>query len=211
MDVAPRPAPPPSAAHRVVNDEPISPEEYLQRERASTRDKHEYLDGWVIRMPGASLPHNLIVSNLNRELHAPLRTKGCRAVTSDLRVVLPSIDAYAYPDVVLYCGEPNLEGEQMDTLHNPQIIVEVLSESTMDYDRSEKFTRYRHLETLREYVLVAQDRPHVEHYVRQKDESWIFTETDGLDATITLPSVDADLLLTEIYLDVFDAESTENA
>ena len=209
MDTATRPAPPPSVAHRVVNDAPMSPEEYLRRERTATRDKHEYLDGWVIKMPGASLPHNLIVSNLNRELHAPLRARGCRVVTSDLRVALPSIDAYAYPDVVVYCGEPEIEGEGMDTLHNPQILVEVLSESTMDYDRSEKFTRYRHIDTLREYVLVAQDRPHVEHYVRQDDGSWIFTETDRLDASIPFPSVDAELPLTEIYLDVFDAESDE--
>lgn len=207
MSTATRPAPPPSVAHRVVNDAPIAPDAYLRRERMATRDKHEYLDGWIIRMPGASLSHNLIVSNLNRELHAPLRAQGCRAVTSDLRVALPSTDAYAYPDVVIFCGEPDIDDDPMDTLHNPQIVIEVLSDSTADYDRGEKFARYRQLDSLQEYVLLAQDRPHVEHYVRQDDRSWQFTETDDLDAALMLPSVEARLPLREVYLDALPADA----
>lgn len=208
MDTATRPAPPPSIAHRVVNDEPISAEEYLERERAATQERHEYIDGWVIRVSGASIEHNFIVSNLNRELGNQLRETDCRVTTNDLRVAFPSLDKYAYPDVVAFCGEPELEEEHLDMLYNPTLIVEVLSPTTEDYDHGKKFSRYRRIDTLQEYLLVAQDAPHVEHYVRQNDGSWRLTDTDGLDATITLPSIEAELPLDEVYLDVLEAEKS---
>lgn len=208
MDTATRPAPPPSIAHRVVNDEPISAEEYLERERAATQERHEYIDGWVIRVSGASIEHNFIVSNLNRELGNQLRETDCRVTTNDLRVAFPSLDKYAYPDVVAFCGEPELEKEHLDMLYNPTLIVEVLSPTTGDYDHGKKFSRYRRIDTLQEYLLVAQDAPHVEHYVRQNDGSWRLTDTDGLDATITLPSIEAELPLDEVYLDVLEAEKS---
>lgn len=208
MDTATRPAPPPSIAHRVVNDEPISAEEYLERERAATQERHEYIDGWVIRVSGASIEHNFIVSNLNRELGNQLRETDCRVTTNDLRVAFPSLDKYAYPDVVAFCGEPELEEEHLDMLYNPTLIVEVLSPTTGDYDHGKKFSRYRRIDTLQEYLLVAQDAPHVEHYVRQNDGSWRLTDTDGLDATITLPSIEAELPLDEVYLDVLEAEKS---
>ena len=205
------PAPPPSIAHRVVNDEPISAEEYLERERAATRERHEYIGGWVIRVSGASIEHNFIVSNLNRELGNQLRETDCRVTTNDLRVAFPSLDKYAYPDVVVFCGEPELEEEHLDMLYNPTLLVEVLSPTTEDYDQGKKFGRYRRIDTLQEYLLVAQDAPHVEHYVRQDDGSWRFTETDGLDAKITLPSVEAELPLAEIYLDVLEKGEASEA
>ncbi|MFB6098835.1 MAG: Uma2 family endonuclease [Salinibacter sp.] len=206
---APQTGPPPSIAHRVVNDEPISAEEYLERERAATQERHEYIDGWVIRVSGASIERNFIVSNLNRELGNQLRETDCRVTTNDLRVAFPSLDKYAYPDVVAFCGEPELENEHLDMLYNPTLIVEVLSPTTEDYDHGKKFSHYRQIDALQEYLLVAQDAPHVEHYVRQDDASWRFTETDGLDAAITLPSVEAELPLAEIYLDVFEEEESE--
>ena len=211
MTTATKPAPPPSIAHRVVNDEPISVEEYLERERATTRERHEYIDGWVIRVSGASINHNFIVSNLNRELGNQLRETDCRVTTNDLRVAFPRVDKYAYPDVVVFCGEPELEEGHLDMLYNPTLLVEVLSPSTEDYDQGKKFGRYRRIDSLKEYLLVAQDEPHVEHYVRQNDGSWRLTDIDGLDASITLPSVEAELPLAEIYLDVFeDEESSES-
>jgi len=194
---------------RVVNDEPISAAEYLERERAETEERYEFIDGWIIPVTGASYPHNLIVSNINRSLGNQLLDTDCRATTNDLRVALPSAEKYAYPDVVVVCGEPELDDEQLDMLYNPTMLVETLSPSTEGYDRGEKFARYRQLDSLQEYLLVAQDRPHVEHYVRQDDGSWRFTETDGLDAEIDLPTLDATLPLTEIYLDV-SLESDEN-
>jgi len=146
MDTATQPAPPPSIAHRVVNDEPISAEEYLERERAATQERHEYIDGWVIRVSGASIEHNFIVSNLNRELGNQLRETDCRVTANDLRVAFPSLDKYAYPDVVAFCGEPELEEEHLDMLYNPTLIVEVLSPTTEDYDHGKKFSRYRQID-----------------------------------------------------------------
>lgn len=208
---ATQPAPPPSIAHRVVNDEPIPAEEYLERERAAPQERHEYIDGWVVRASGASIEHNFIVSNLNRELGNQLRETDCRVTTNDLRVTFPSLDKYAYPDVVAFCGEPELEEEHLDMLYNPTLIVEVLSPTTEDYDHGKKFSRYRRIDTLQEYLLVAQDAPHVEHYVRQDDGSWRLTDTDGLDATITLPSIEAELPLDEVYLDVLEDEESSRA
>ncbi len=209
MATATKPSIPPALEKRVLNDKPISAEEYLERERAKTEERHEFIDGWVIPVTGASYPHNLIVSNINRALGNQLLDTECRATTNDLRVALPSAGKYAYPDVVVVCGDPELDEEHLDMLYNPRLLVETLSPTTEDYDRGEKFARYRQLDSLQEYLLVAQDRPHVEHYVRQDDESWRFTETDGLDAEIDLPSLDASLPLSEIYLDV-SFESDEN-
>jgi Uma2 family endonuclease len=194
-----------------VNDEPIPAEEYLERERAAPQERHEYIDGWVVRVSGASIEHNFIVSNLNRELGNQLRETDCRVTTNDLRVTFPSLDKYAYPDVVAFCGEPELEEEHLDMLYNPTLIVEVLSPTTEDYDHGKKFSRYRRIDTLQEYLLVAQDAPHVEHYVRQDDGSWRLTDTDGLDATITLPSIEAELPLDEVYLDVLEDEESFRA
>lgn len=209
MATATQPSAPPALEKRVLNDEPISVEKYLERERAATTERHEYLDGWVIPVSGASLEHNLIVSNLSQQFGRQLRDTDCRAVTNDLRVALPTVDTYAYPDVVVYCGDPQLEDDHLDMLYNPIVVVETLSPATEDYDRGEKFARYRTLDALQEYLLVAQDRPHVEHYVREDETSWHFTETDGLDAEIECPSLDAALSLSEIYRDV-SFESDEN-
>jgi Uma2 family endonuclease len=221
MATATKPAPPPSIAHRVVNDEPVSAEEYLEWERKQ-EERFEYVDGWIIAlhavrsekdidtMTGPTLEHNLIVSNLNGELRDRLRDDECRAVAPAPRVAILPLDSRLYPDLLILCDTPEIENGHRDTITNPQVIVEALSPSTMDYDRGEKFARYRKINTLQEYLLVAQDAPHVEHYVRQDDASWRFTETDGLDASIALPSVEAELPLAEIYLDVFDEESSES-
>ena len=223
MDTATRPAPPPSITHRVVNDEPISPGEYLKRERErETNERFEFIDGWVIAlhdvvldreavmMTGPTIEHNSIVSNINGELRERLRTGNCRAMAPAPRVSLPEDESYFYPDALVVCGPPKTQNGHRDTITNPQVIVEVLSPSTMDYDRGEKFARYRQLDSLREYLLVAQDRPHVEHYVRQGDGSWRFVETDGRDAEIDLPTLDASLPLSEVYLDVsVESDETE--
>ncbi len=209
MPIATTPSIPETLKDRVVNDEPMSVEAYLERERAETANRHEFIDGWIIPVTGASYPHNLIVSNLNRSLGNQLLDTDCRATVNDLRVALPSVSTYAYPDVVVVCGEPELDEEHPDMLYNPSVLVETLSPTTEGYDRGEKFARYRQLESLQEYLLVAQNRPYVEHYVRRDEASWRFTETDGLDAEIDLPTLDATLPLTEIYLDV-SFESDEN-
>jgi Uma2 family endonuclease len=210
MTTATKAGPPPSIAHRVVNDEPISLEEYLEREQES-EERHEFVDGWLIDMTAAaSWSHSAITSNIDRELGLQLKGTDCRTASRDIIVPFPGTDRSAYPDLVVVCGGPELDPERSDRLYNPRVVFEVLSPSTMDYDRGEKFARYRRIDTLQEYLLVAQDAPHVEHYVRQDDASWRFTETDGLDAAITLPSVEAELPLAEVYLDVFDEESSDS-
>jgi Uma2 family endonuclease len=202
MDTVTQPAPPPSIAHRVVNDEPVSVEEYLSFDR-EREERFEYIDGWIISMAAAATwPHSVIASNVDRVLGNQLLDTECRTASRDVKVALPSVDKHVFPDVVVVCGDPELAPDQEDLLLNPRLIVEVLSPSTMNYDRGEKFARYRQIDALQEYLLVAQDRPHVEHYVRQDEASWHFTETDGLDAEIDLPTLDATLPLSEIYLDV---------
>ena len=162
-------------------------EEYLAMERASDT-RHEYLDGQVIAMVGASLRHGIILGNVFASLHAQLRTSGCSVVPNDLRVRVDDT-AYTYPDVVVVCGEPMLEDEYVDTLLNPMLIVEVLSPSTESYDRSGKFYRYQQIASLQGYLLVAQAQPQVDYFQRQSDTGWSYEHAEGSGRT-TAPSAD---------------------
>ena len=146
-----------------------TPEEYLARER-QTSGKSEFYGGEIFAMTGASRWHNLIVSNILRELSSQLKGRPCVAYPSDMRVKVSTTGLYTYPDVVVVCGDEQFEDTEQDTLLNPTLIVEVLSPSTVRYDRVEKSAHYRKLDSLQEYLLVAQDRPHVEHYARQSSQ-----------------------------------------
>jgi Uma2 family endonuclease len=179
----------------------ISVEEYLAMERESN-EKHEYLDGEVFAMGGASLNHTLIVTNVVIELGTQLRKRDCTVHSSDLRVKVSSSGLYTYPDVVVVCGEPQFDDQIKDTLTNPALIVEVLSESTKSYDRGDKFAHYRALPSFMEYVLIAQDSPHIEHFFRQPDKRWIFHETDDIKDKIELASIGCTLSLAEVYAKV---------
>lgn len=173
-------------------------EEYLALERAA-ETKSEYLQGEIVAMSGASRPHNLLVTNLLASLHGQLRKKPCEVYPSHMRVQVPEADFFTYPDLAVVCTEPRLADEHFDTLLNPTVLVEVLSRSTADYDRGRKFAYYRHLESLAEYLLVAQAEVHVEHYTRQSDGSWRLEETDDPAAAIVLPSIGCVLSLAEVY------------
>ncbi|MBI2761285.1 MAG: Uma2 family endonuclease [Chloroflexi bacterium] len=175
----------------------LSPEEYLKRERA-TETKSEYLDGTLVAMPGATPSHVLITVNIAGELRQQFKGRPCRVYTQDLRVRIAEGSMYAYPDVVAVCGDPSFETDQLDVLTNPALIVEVLSETTEAYDRGLKFAHYRQRASLKEYVLVAQDRISVEHYVRQ-GEQWVLTEATSLDDSIELPSIGCTLALRDVY------------
>jgi Uma2 family endonuclease len=175
-----------------------SPEEYLALERSSGT-KHEYFNGEIFAMSGASSRHILIVTNLVTGLWSRLRQGPCRVFSTDLRVKVDTTGLYTYPDVVVLCGPPEFSDEQKDTLLNPALIIEVLSDSTKDYDRGGKFEQYRTIGSFAEYLLVAQDRPHVEHYIRQTDGSWVLHETNRLEDTIQLKSAPCSLPLSEIY------------
>lgn len=179
----------------------LTPQEYLARERCA-ETKSEYLRGEVFAMSGASRQHNLIAVNTSRELSQQLRQRECEVYQADMRVKISATGLYTYPDVTVACGKPEFEDAHVDTLLNPTVLVEVLSPSTADYDRGGKFTHYRRLPSLREYVLISQDRPLVEHYVRQGEDEWLLTEYRSLEQSLQLPSVDCQLPLVEIYFKV---------
>ncbi len=187
----------------------LTPQQYLARERRA-ETKSEYLRGEVFAMSGASRKHNLVAMNVAGELRQQLRDRDCEVYPSDMRVKISPTGLYTYPDVTVVCGEPEFEDAEVDTLLNPKVVVEVLSPSTADYDRGRKFTHYRRLASLREYVLISQDRPLVEHYVRQGRDQWLLTENSSLEETVVLPSIECQLSLAEIYLKVrFTAEDDE--
>jgi len=174
-----------------------TPEEYLALERKA-ECKSEYVNGRMFAMTGASRQHNQITFNITVALGIQLKGRPCVAYSSDMRVKVTQTGLYAYPDVVATCREPRFEDAFTDTLLNPAVIIEVLSESTEAYDRGEKFAHYRGLQSLLEYLLVAQDRICVEHYGRQ-GKRWILTEVSELGGTIHLDSIDCTLSIQEIY------------
>lgn len=180
-----------------IADPRSTPEEYLVRERRA-QYRSEYVDGRVYAMAGASRAHNLVAGNVFAELRAQMRGKPCEAYVSDMRVKVSRTGLYTYPDVVAVCGEPRFEDGHVDTLLNPTLIVEVLSGSTEGYDRGEKFSHYRRLESLREYVLVAQDRVRVEHFARH-GEHWMLTESSDPDGALALPALDCAIALRAVY------------
>lgn len=182
----------------------ITTEAYLEQERRS-EEKHEYHDGTVISMSGASIPHNFIVSKLIRLLGNILEDEReeFSVFGSDLRVFIPSLTSYVYPDVVVIKGNPAVTDERRDIITNPLTIVEVLSESTEARDRGDKFEAYRTIESLREYVLVSQEKPHIEVFSRSSAQDvWKLTEASGLESNIQVPVLDLTLSLTDVYAKV---------
>lgn len=176
----------------------MAPAEYLAFEREA-RDKHELWDGEVYAMGGASLAHNWIVANLVRRLDERLDDTPCKALPSDMRVHIPTREAYVYPDVTIVCGPPELEDS--DVLLNPRTIIEVLSPSTMAFDRSDKFAGYRSIQTVREILFVSQAMAQVECYVRQASNSWLMSD-HGADDTLTLEMLTSPLPVAQIYAGV---------
>ncbi len=175
----------------------LTPEEYLDIERKS-EIRSEYINGRMIAMSGASWRHSIVGGNLFRELSSQLRGRACEAHTNDLRVKVSPTGMYTYPDIVALCGKAELEDEHLDTLLNPAVIIEVLSDSTEAYDRGEKFAHYRRIDSLREYVLVSQNKIRIEHYRRDADR-WILSEVSGPDAVLHLESIDCHVAVSTIY------------
>ncbi len=175
-----------------------TPEEYLALERQA-QCKSEYYAGDICAMAGASRWHNLIVTNVLREISLQLKGRPCTAYPSDMRVKISPTGLYTYPDVTVVCGAAQFEDTQQDTLLNPTLIVEVLSESTEAYDRGGKFAHYRKLASLIEYVLIPQTKPDIEHYIRQPDNRWLLEEAESLHGTVHFPAIDCHLSLAEVY------------
>lgn len=176
----------------------LSVQEYLEAERRAER-KHEYYGGEVFAIAGASRRHALIVTNLVGELRQLLLRRPCEVYSTDLRLRVTPTGLFTYPDVMVVCGEPEFAAEDPDTVVNPVLIIEVLSETTKNYDRGEKFRHYRTLASLREYLLVAQDGVQIEQYVRQADGSWRLTETSNPEAILELASLGCQLPVASVY------------
>ena len=176
----------------------LTPEQYLEIERQAEY-KSEYFNGEMFAFAGATENHVVIVGNLSANFHAQLRNKKCKFYANDMRVKVNITGLYTYPDVVVVCGIPQFEDNENDTLLNPIVIIEVLSPSTENYDRGTKFEHYRTIESLSDYILVAQDKIHVEHYVRQSDRSWLFSEFKSIKDKFQIQSIGRDLSVEEIY------------
>jgi Uma2 family endonuclease len=179
----------------------VTVEEYLAAEAASVQ-RHEYLDGEVFAMAGASPRHSVISVNLSSALNAQLRDSNSNVRNGDMRLRTSPTGLYSYADVVISCAPERFD---RDTLLNPIVIIEVLSETTGNYDRSLKFERYRQIPSFREYLVVAQDRVYVEHHVRSDSSekiAWTMREFTSLEDVISLESVGANLPCSAIYAEV---------
>lgn len=175
--------------------------DYLDFERqAPTR--HEFVDGEIVEMAGGGLRHATICDNLLVAARARLAGTGCRPYSAALRVKIEATGNYAYPDLSIVCGELRLEDDRQDTLLNPRLIVEVLSPTTERHDRGWKFRNYQLITTFEEYLLVSQDEPRVERFLRQGEVGWLMTQTVGLEQKVRFESVNGEMSLAEIYADV---------
>lgn len=176
----------------------LTPEDYLRIER-EVETRHEYYRGEMFAMGGASREHNLLSTAISSEIYSDLKGTGCEIYSADMRVKVSPAGHYAYPDVVVTCEKPRFEDDHFDTLVNPQVIVEVLSDSTESYDRGGKAAQYRQIDSLRDYVLVSQKRPHIEHFSRQTTGGWLLQEATDLTGQIVLDSIGCTLKLADVY------------
>lgn len=176
----------------------LTPKEYLEFERKS-EIKHEYFNGEIFAMSGAKRNHNKVVANLSGLIWQQLKGKPCEFYPNDMRVFVPSSGLYTYPDLVVVCNEPQFQDDVFDTLLNPILLIEVLSDSTESYDRGKKFQHYRSIESLQEYILVSQHEARVEKYVRHGDGFWLLSEAVGSDSEIEFASIECLLSLSDVY------------
>jgi Uma2 family endonuclease len=193
----------------VPRSEPVyTVAEYLALERAS-EERHEYLDGVIYAMAGESPAHGTICTNLSIEVGRQLKGTRCQVWSKDAKVRSGPIPQtsysakglYSYPDLLIVCGEPQFHDQHSDVLLNPTVIIEVLSPSKEAYDRGEKFLRYRtYLDSLTDYVVVAQSTPLIEHFERKPNGEWVIAATaTELSETVTLKSIGCTLRLSEVY------------
>ncbi len=183
-------------------------DEYLEIEREAF-ERSEYIDGEIFAMAGESDEHGDISVNLTLEIGNQLKGKSCRVRTKDAKIKSGGFaqtvgkstkGMFSYPDLVVVCGEVIYHDKKKDIILNPKVIIEVLSDSTGDFDRGEKFTRYRLFnETLTDYILVSQDKPQIEHFIKQDDNSWKQFSYIGLDKVCPIESIECHLALIDVY------------
>ena len=185
-----------------------TPEQYLAIERAA-QFRSEFLRGEMFAMVGASRKHNLIAGNVFGELHRQFKDRRCEVYQSDMRVKVSATGLYTYPDVVATCDEPRFEDDQVDTLVNPKVIVEVLSPSTELWDRGKKFAHYRNILSLRECVLISQDHVLVEKFAINADGEWALRDYRTLEDILVLDSISCGITLSDIYARIDFSEESE--
>jgi Uma2 family endonuclease len=183
-------------------------EEYLQMERASNV-KHEYYQGEIFAMAGAGPRHNIIFSNVFGELYAQLKNSSCRPYGSDMRMHIPENTLFTYPDISIYCGDPTTIDKDEYTVIQPTIIIEILSKSTRDYDRGTKFSLYRDIPTLKEYLLIDTDKIGVEVFRINTSNQWELQEYKTLQQTVQLPTVNVALSMKDIYKETLLAKQVK--
>ena len=178
----------------------ISPDEYLAMER-EVEEKHEYFDGYVVAMSGASHEHNIIAGNLFSEIGHFLKGKECRLYPSDMRVSTPGRDTYIYPDASIVCGKPEFEDDKFDILKNPVTVFEILSPSTQKNDIGYKFLWYQQISILREYIMIDSSKVFVQTVRKQKDGAWRFEDIVNRDGDIHIQTIDFKISIVDIYRD----------
>ncbi len=175
-----------------------SKEEYLEMESLSDV-KSEFYAGEIVAMAGGSLKHSLICVNLIRRMAEAVENKDCAVFESNMKLELAEADAYVYPDLMAVCGEVKLAENRRDVITNPVLIVEVLSPATESFDRGRKFAYYRMLSSLKEYVLVSQEKAAVESFCKQDENTWLYTVAEGLDKKFVLKAIEYEITLKDIY------------
>jgi Uma2 family endonuclease len=179
----------------------VTPQEYLEMERESPT-KHMYLDGEIVAMSGASLAHNDIVANLLRDIGSFLKGKPCKIRPSDLRISVASANSYTYPDATIICGEPVMEDNKFDTATNPAVIFEILSGSTREYDRGNKFLYYQRISSLREYILIDSFKKYAVIYTRQSPDLWKIETFENNNSILPIKTIDFKLSFDDLYYEV---------
>ncbi len=179
----------------------ITQQDYLASERLATQ-KHEYFQGEIFAMSGARIAHNKISINCIVDIANKLKGKKCQPFGSDLRIHVQKNTLYTYPDISIICGEIETLDDTFDTATNPAVIIEILSASTRDYDKGGKFTLYREIDSLQEYILIDSENVMVEKFIRNQDGSWQLTEYKSLDQKFAIETVAIEMNLSDIYNDV---------
>ncbi|HEY3740675.1 MAG TPA: Uma2 family endonuclease [Bryobacteraceae bacterium] len=179
----------------------LTVEEYLDLDRRSER-RSEFHDGEMFPIEASTISHGRIQGNMYVALRTRLANTPCEALLSSVRVEIPNVHRYTYPDILISCGQPRFEDEQLDTLLNPVVLIEVLSPSTKGFDRGEKFFLYQTIPSVREYILVTQNHVLVERFRRQNERQWLYELLTSLDAELTIESAGCTIPLREIYAKV---------
>jgi Uma2 family endonuclease len=175
-----------------------SPEEYLELEKTS-ETKNEYLNGEIIPMTGGTTNHNQLAGNFYRAFPLTINEQDYYIYINDVKLTIPNYRIYTYPDIMIIEGQPIYQSDNSVVVTNPKVIIEVLSESTQNYDRTDKFRAYRSLSSLQEYILISQSSYYVEQFIKQNDQQWLFNAIEGENKNLALATIDFNISLSILY------------